>query len=135
MPGSSMAWGGELEDSARAGGSLASSIPIFFGLMILIVIILFNSIKKTAIIWLCVSLALIGVTAGLLLFDQPFGFMALLGLMRAETVDQPVSWLNVIVEQKLGAELVKPFLDRTVAVRSEGWERVLHKYLQQESAT
>ncbi len=49
--------------------------------MILIVIILFNSLKKTAIIWLCVPLALIGVTAGLLLFGQPFGFMALLGLM------------------------------------------------------
>jgi len=28
-----------------------------------------------------VPLALIGVAAGLLLFDQPFGFMALLGLM------------------------------------------------------
>ncbi len=49
--------------------------------MILIVIILFNSLKKTAIIWLCVPLAIIGVTAGLLLFGQPFGFMALLGLM------------------------------------------------------
>ncbi len=81
LPGYSMAWGGEAEDSARAGGSLAASIPIFFGLMILIVIILFNSLKKTAIIWLCVPLAIIGVTAGLLMFNQPFGFMALLGLM------------------------------------------------------
>ncbi|NIM61824.1 MAG: hypothetical protein GTN89_15195, partial [Acidobacteria bacterium] len=36
---------------------------------------------KTAIIWLCVPLALIGVTLGLLLTSQPFGFMALLGLL------------------------------------------------------
>jgi len=49
--------------------------------MILAVIFLFNSLKKTAIIWLTVPLAIIGVTAGLLLFNQPFGFMALLGML------------------------------------------------------
>jgi multidrug efflux pump subunit AcrB len=45
------------------------------------VILLFNSIKKTLVIWLTVPLAIIGVTVGLLLFSQPFGFMSLLGLM------------------------------------------------------
>jgi len=81
MPGYSIGWGGEVEDSARAQTSLAGSIPTFFGLMILIVIFLFNSIKKTLVIWLTVPLSIIGVTAGLLLFSQPFGFMALLGVM------------------------------------------------------
>lgn len=80
-PGYAMAWGGEAEDSARSQGGLAGYIPIFFGLMVLLVLILFNSIKKTLIIWLTVPLAIIGVTAGLLMFSQPFGFMALLGLM------------------------------------------------------
>jgi len=81
MPGYSMAWGGEAEDSAKANERLSSTIPVFFGLMVLIVLFLFNSIKKTLIIWLTVPLSLIGVAAGLLLFKQPFGFMALLGLM------------------------------------------------------
>ncbi len=80
-PGYYMAWGGEAEDSARANASLASSIPMFFGIMVLIVLVLFNSIKKMLVIWLTVPLALIGVTVGLLVFKQPFGFMALLGLM------------------------------------------------------
>jgi multidrug efflux pump subunit AcrB len=80
-PGYYMAWGGEAEDSSRANSRLASSIPGFFGLMVLTVLILFNSIKQTLIIWLTVPLAIIGVTLGLLLFRQPFGFMALLGLM------------------------------------------------------
>jgi len=80
-PGYYMAWGGEAEDSARANSRLASSIPVFFGLMVLTVLVLFNSIKQTLIIWLTVPLALIGVTLGLLVFHQPFGFMALLGLM------------------------------------------------------
>jgi len=81
MPGYYIAWGGEVEDSARAGASLGESIPIFFGIMVLLVLLLFNSIKKTLIIWFTVPLAIIGVTAGLLLLNQPFGFMALLGIM------------------------------------------------------
>jgi multidrug efflux pump subunit AcrB len=81
MPGYYIAWGGQAEDSARAGASLASSFPPVFGIMIFIVIWLFNSLKKTAIIWLCVPLAIIGVTAGLLITRQPFGFMSLLGLL------------------------------------------------------
>ncbi|MCK5351952.1 efflux RND transporter permease subunit, partial [bacterium] len=81
MPGYFISWGGEFEDTAKAQGSLAGYIPIFFGLMVLIVLWLFNSIKKTLVIWLTVPLAVIGVTVGLLLLNQPFGFMALLGLM------------------------------------------------------
>jgi multidrug efflux pump subunit AcrB len=81
MPGYFMAWGGEMEDSSRAQASLATSIPIFFGIMVLIVIFLFNAFRQPLIIWLTVPLSLIGVTVGLLLFKQPFGFMALLGLM------------------------------------------------------
>lgn len=81
MPGYFMAWGGEAEDSARAQSGIAGYIPIFFGLMILLVIWLFNSMKKTLVIWLTVPLAIIGVSFGLLLFGQPFGFMSLLGLM------------------------------------------------------
>jgi multidrug efflux pump subunit AcrB len=80
-PGYFIAWGGEAEDSARAQAALATSIPIFFGAMVLIVIFLFNAIRTPLIIFLTVPLALIGVTAGLLLFKQPFGFMALLGLL------------------------------------------------------
>ncbi len=81
MPGYSMAWGGDAESSAKAGASLAATVPIFFGLMVLIIIWLFNSIKKTLVIWLTVPLAIIGVTVGLLMLNQPFGFMALLGLL------------------------------------------------------
>jgi len=49
--------------------------------MVLIIIGLFNSIKKTLVIWLTVPFALIGVVMGLLLMDLPFGFMSLLGFL------------------------------------------------------
>ncbi|MBC2711642.1 MAG: efflux RND transporter permease subunit [Desulfosarcina sp.] len=80
-PGYFMAWGGEAEDSADAQQKLADNIPIYFGMMILVVIFLFNAFKQPLIIWLTVPLSLIGVVLGLLLLRQPFGFMALLGLM------------------------------------------------------
>lgn len=80
-PGYYAAWGGENEDSDKGSTAIMGSIPVFFGLMVFIVICLFNSLRKTAVIWLVVPLAIVGVTAGLLLFNQPFGFMALLGFM------------------------------------------------------
>jgi multidrug efflux pump subunit AcrB len=48
---------------------------------VLIVIFLFNSLRKPAVIFLTVPLAIIGVTVGLLGAGQPFGFMALLGFL------------------------------------------------------
>ncbi len=81
MPGYYMAWGGEAEDSARAQGALAKSLPLFMGAMVVIVVFLFNSMRKALVIWLTVPLAMIGVTWGLLFTKQPFGFMALLGML------------------------------------------------------
>jgi multidrug efflux pump subunit AcrB len=74
-------WGGEYEDTADAQGPLLASLPAFILIMLLVTVALFNSLRQPAIIWLCVPLAIIGVTLGLLLTGQPFGFMALLGFL------------------------------------------------------
>ena len=79
--GYSLDWGGEYEDSGDAQASLAGAIPLFVSIMILVTIVLFNSLRQPLVIWLCVPLALIGVTFGLLVTNQPFGFMALLGFL------------------------------------------------------
>ncbi|WP_421705825.1 efflux RND transporter permease subunit [Alloalcanivorax xenomutans] len=80
-PGYTLEWGGEYEDSGKAEAGLAKTIPVFIGAMILITIMMFNTLRQPLVIWLCVPLALIGVTAGLLITGQPFGFMALLGFL------------------------------------------------------
>ena len=80
-PGYYVEWGGEYESTVDAQTALAAPIPIFVGIMVLIVIGLFNAIRQPLVIWLTVPLAIIGVTAGLLLTNQPFGFMALLGFL------------------------------------------------------
>jgi multidrug efflux pump subunit AcrB len=76
-----MEWGGEFEDSSRAQAALAAALPAFVLVMILIVLMLFNSLRITLMIWLVVPLALLGIVIGLLVFDQPFGFMAMLGAL------------------------------------------------------
>jgi multidrug efflux pump subunit AcrB len=81
MPGYYMAWGGQAEDSSRATANLSKNYPPILGMMIFITILLFRNIRKTLVIWLMVPTAIIGVTAGLMLCNQPFGFMPLLGLL------------------------------------------------------
>jgi multidrug efflux pump subunit AcrB len=76
-----MEWGGEYEDSSKAKAALARTLPAFLLMMVLIVICLFNSLRITLIIWLTVPLSIIGIVIGLLMFNQPFGFMALLGAL------------------------------------------------------
>ncbi|GAB7219958.1 efflux RND transporter permease subunit [Vibrio comitans] len=80
-PGYSLEWGGELESSSDAKGALASSMPMGYLFMFLVTVFLFSTVKEPLIVWLTVPLAIVGVTCGLLLFDTPFGFMALLGLL------------------------------------------------------
>lgn len=74
-------WGGEHESSANASASLGGMIPPVFILMVMIIVLLFNSFKKPVVIFITVPLIIVGVTVGLLLFNQPFGFMALLGFL------------------------------------------------------
>ena len=76
-----MEWGGEHESSANANAGLAAKIPPILLVMALIVISLFNSVRQPLVIFMTVPLTIIGVTVGLLAFDQPFGFMALLGFL------------------------------------------------------
>jgi multidrug efflux pump subunit AcrB len=74
-------WGGEYESSTDANRMLMASVPLFFTLMVLIVVGLFNSIRKPLIVFITLPLAVIGVTLGLLVTGQPFGFVALLGFL------------------------------------------------------
>ena len=74
-------WEGEFGNSQDAQAALFSKIPFTIVMMILVVIMLFDRIKQPIIIYLTLPLALIGVTVGLLVTSQPFGFMALLGFL------------------------------------------------------
>jgi multidrug efflux pump subunit AcrB len=97
--GYSLVWGGEHEDSARARSALAEPLPYVLALMMFIVVCLFNSFRSTLLIWLIMPLALIGATFGLLVLREPFGFMALLGMlsMGGELIKMQIVVLSKIV--------------------------------------
>ena len=65
----------------KASDGVFSKLPPFVVIMVLILLFLFNSIRQSLVIWLTVPLAIVGVSCGLLLTGQPFGFMALLGFL------------------------------------------------------
>ncbi|MFT5041943.1 MAG: multidrug efflux pump subunit AcrB [Hyphomicrobiaceae bacterium] len=117
-PGYVLEWGGEYEDSKNAQGPLIASLPFFVLLMILILIGLFNSIRQPVVIFLCVPLAMIGVTVGLLVCAQPFGFMAMLGVlslsgMLIKNAVVLIDQINLEISQ--GKELLSAIVDSGVS--------------------
>lgn len=74
-------WGGEFEAQTDAESSVFSSLPLGYLFMFIITVLLFNELKSALVIWACVPLAVIGVTAGLLSTGVAFGFMSLLGFL------------------------------------------------------
>lgn len=80
-PGYNLKWGGEFGNSSEANGDLASTLPLGFLAMVLVVVVLFNALRQPLVIWLTVPLALIGVVTGLVLTGTALEFMAILGLL------------------------------------------------------
>jgi multidrug efflux pump subunit AcrB len=73
--------GGEIETSGEANASIMAKLPIATLIIIMLLVIQFNSIRRPIIILLMIPLGVIGVTIGLLVARSYFGFMALLGII------------------------------------------------------
>ena len=80
-PGYTMVWGGEYEDTVDSQASLIPGIVPAGIIMLFLIVALFNALRPLLVLLLTIPFALIGITTGLLTFDVPFGFVALLGAM------------------------------------------------------
>lgn len=76
-----LAWGGDYEKSTNANAGIASTMPVTFVVMVVLIVMMFNAIRQPVIIFLTVPLAVIGVAAGLLATGVAFDFMATLGFL------------------------------------------------------
>ena len=74
-------WGGEFESAGEAQASLGRQMPLSFGTMFLITVLLFGKLRQTAVIWTIVPMAINGVALGLLYANIAFSFTAMLGLL------------------------------------------------------
>lgn len=72
---------GSVQESGKANESLGKALPIGIIMLLVFLLIEFNSFKKMAIILVTVPLAFAGVPFGLLLTQTPFGFTATLGVL------------------------------------------------------
>ena len=77
--GVSIEIGGSTEDSRNTLMSLAKPVPAMILLIIILVMLEMQDLKKLFVIMMTAPLGIIGVILGLLIFNSPLGFMAELG--------------------------------------------------------
>ncbi|KHT09788.1 multidrug transporter [Pectobacterium brasiliense] len=72
---------GPIEESGKATQAMAPLFPIMIAITLLIIILQVRSMSAMVMVFLTSPLGLIGVVPTLLLFNQPFGINALVGLI------------------------------------------------------
>ncbi|GAB6069055.1 efflux RND transporter permease subunit [Thiomicrorhabdus hydrogeniphila] len=73
--------GGSVEESAKAQDSIKVLVPLMILAMTLLIMLLVKSFSTMFMVLITAPLGLIGAVLALVLFNQPFGFVANLGLL------------------------------------------------------
>jgi multidrug efflux pump subunit AcrB/outer membrane protein TolC len=104
---------GQEGESSTANLAILRALP--FGLILLLVCLLleFRSFRKLLLVMISVGLVSLGVTPGLLIGNQPFGFMSLLGILAL--VGIVVNNAILIIEAIEEVKITEP--DLTLAIR------------------
>jgi multidrug efflux pump len=73
--------GGAVEESAKGQKSIMAVMPATIIIMMVVLMVQLQSFQRVVLVFLTAPLGLIGVTSALLIFNQPFGFVAQLGVI------------------------------------------------------
>jgi multidrug efflux pump subunit AcrB len=73
--------GGEIQKSAETNGKLAAGIPAALAVMVIAIILQFNSFRRTLLTFMTIPLILVGIPFGLLATGQPLSFFGTLGII------------------------------------------------------
>lgn len=73
--------GGAIEESDKANAALFAVFPVMFAVMLTLLMVQLQSFSRLFMVFLTGPLAIIGVVPALLIFQAPFGFVALLGVI------------------------------------------------------
>ena len=73
--------GGSIEKSAESQASINAQMPLMIVIIVTVLMLQLQSFSRMFLTLLTAPLGLIGVTMFLLLFQQPFGFVAMLGVI------------------------------------------------------
>jgi len=80
-PGYRIEIGGAAEETAKSDRALFAVFPLMFVVMLFLLMVQLQSFSRMWMVFLTAPLALIGVVPALLIFNAPFGFVALLGVI------------------------------------------------------
>jgi multidrug efflux pump subunit AcrB len=80
-PDYAVATGGLYEESNISSASVYAVVPLMLVLMLTIMMVMLVSFRRLAMVVCVLPLGLIGVVLSLLLFNQPLGFVAILGIL------------------------------------------------------
>ncbi|MGZ5080143.1 MAG: efflux RND transporter permease subunit, partial [Usitatibacter sp.] len=116
-PGYRIETGGAIEDAAKGQRSIAVVAPVMIVVMVTALMLQLQSFSRLALVLLTAPLGLIGVAAALLIFNVPFGFVAMLGTIALTGMIMRNS--VILVDQidqdiKGGAEPAEAIVDATV---------------------
>ena len=71
--------GGAVEESQQGQDSVNAGVPLFLLVVVTVLMIQLRSLSRTALVIATAPLGLIGVVLFMLVFQKPFGFVAMLG--------------------------------------------------------
>ncbi|WP_347989852.1 efflux RND transporter permease subunit [Methylomonas sp. AM2-LC] len=111
--GISIETGGAVEESAKGGASVAAGFPLFLLVVLTILMFQLQNFSRVAMVVLTAPLGLIGITLALLVFDRPFGFVAMLGAIALSGMIMRNS--VILVDQ----------IDQDRAAGVEAWEAIV----------
>ncbi len=105
--GYTVEYGGEFEKSVESQEAINANLPLAMGLLILVLIFMFNSLRRPLIILLTLPPMMVGITSGMIATHSPFGFMPMLGM---------ISLLGIIVNNAI------MLIDRIEIQRNRGMD-------------
>jgi multidrug efflux pump len=80
-PGYDIEIAGAVAESSKGQGSIAAGVPVMLFIMFTLLVLQLQSVSRAVLVVLTAPLGLFGVAAALLVFNRPFGFVALLGFI------------------------------------------------------
>jgi multidrug efflux pump len=97
-PGYLLEVGGTVEESARGQKSVNAGMPLFILVVITLLMLQLRSFPLSLMVFITAPLGLIGVTFFLLLFQKPFGFVAMLVDQIGQDMEQGLTAWDAIIE-------------------------------------
>lgn len=112
-PGYRIEVGGAVESSAKAQASINAVMPVMFVILLTVLMVQLQSLKRTVMVLLTAPLGMVGVTAFLLLFHIPFGFVATLGV---------IALAGMIIRNSV---ILIDQIDQDIAAGASPWDAII----------